>query len=154
MEEMTRSGCSDGSLDALSRVAKAFGVPVRDLFVAVAVATDVVPNVAIFSISAYWVAGWLLSMFLFLVVHSSRLDRAYPSSRAATDEVTSGQTRCPDRASGQEDFAAATVILPVGILGPVSGPSATRGACRYVRVVLYEASKASRSALSEPGVGW
>jgi len=125
---------NDGSLDTLSRVAKAFGVPVRELFitvaeddygrsvtalderttrqqerrgrveegfralyygvgvlftiVVVAVATDVVPNVAVFSIPAYWVAGWLLSMFLFLVVLSSRLDRAYPLSRAATDEAT------------------------------------------------------------------
>ncbi|NII51185.1 hypothetical protein [Frigoribacterium endophyticum] len=57
--------------------------------VVVAVATDVVPNVAIFSIPAYWVAGWLLSMFLFLVVLSPRLDRAYLLSRAATEEVTS-----------------------------------------------------------------
>jgi len=127
---------NDGSLDTLSRVAKAFGVPVRDLFVTmaeddygrsvtalderttcqqerrgrveegfralyygvgvlftiavvVAVAIDVVPNVAIFSIPAYWVAGWLLSMFLFLVVLSPRLDRAYPLSRAATDEAKS-----------------------------------------------------------------
>jgi len=124
------------SLDTLSRVATAFGVPVRDLFVAVseddygrsvtalderttrqqerrgrveegfralyygvgvlvtiavvvAVATDVVPNVAIFSIPAYWVAGWLLSAFLFLVILSPRLDRAYPLSRAGTDEATS-----------------------------------------------------------------
>ncbi|GAB2968319.1 hypothetical protein [Frigoribacterium salinisoli] len=57
--------------------------------VIVRVATDVVPTVAIFSIPAYWVAGWLLSMFLFLVVLSPRLDRAYPLSRAATDDVTS-----------------------------------------------------------------
>lgn len=127
---------NDGSLDTLSRVATAFGVPVRDLFVAVseddygrsvtalderttrqqerrgrveegfralyygvgvlvtiavvvAVATDVVPNVAVFSIPGYWVAGWLLSVFLFLVVLSPRLDRAYPLSRAGTDEATS-----------------------------------------------------------------
>ena len=126
---------NEGSLDTLSRVAKAFGVPVRDLFVTVAedqygrsvsaldarttrqqerrgrveegfralyygvgvlftiavivaVATDVMPNVAIFLIPGYWVAGWLLSMFLFLVVLSPRLDRAYPLSRAATDEAT------------------------------------------------------------------
>jgi len=101
---------NDGSLDTLSRVAKAFGVPVHGLFVTVAeddygvgvlltiavvvaVATDVVPNVAVFSIPAYWVAGWLLSMFLFLVVLSPRLDRAYPLSRAATDEVASRQTQ-------------------------------------------------------------
>ena len=64
--------------------------------VVVAVATDVVPNVAIFSIPAYWVAGWLLSMFLFLVVLSPRLDRACPLSRSATDEATSSWTRRPD----------------------------------------------------------
>lgn len=116
-------------------MATAFGVPVRDLFVAVseddygrsvtalderttrqqerrgqveegfralcyevgvlvtiavvvAVATDVVPNVAVFSIPGYWVTGWLLSVFLFLVVLSPRLDRAYPLSRAGTDEAT------------------------------------------------------------------
>ena len=38
--------------------------------VVVAVAAGVVPNVAVFLIPAYWVAGWLLSMFLFLVVLS------------------------------------------------------------------------------------
>ena len=69
----------DGSLDTLSRVANAFGVPVRDLFVTVA--ED--------DYGVYWVAGWLLSMFLFLVVLSPRLDRAYPLARAATDEATS-----------------------------------------------------------------
>ncbi|WP_314100598.1 XRE family transcriptional regulator [uncultured Frigoribacterium sp.] len=100
---------NDGSLDTLARVAEAFGVPVRELFVTVAeddygcsvtalderttrqqerrgrveegcralnygvgvlftiavvvaVTTDVVPNVAIFLIPAYWVAGWLAAV--------------------------------------------------------------------------------------------
>jgi len=47
-------------------------------------------HVAIFSIPAYWVAGWLLSKFSSLLFLSPRLDRAYPLSRAATDEATSG----------------------------------------------------------------
>jgi len=61
--------------------------------VIVGAATDVVPNVAIFLIPAYWVAGWLLSMFLFLVVVSPRLDRLYPLSHA---------TRAPDRVEGPQ----------------------------------------------------
>ena len=52
--------------------------------VVVGVANDAAPNVAIFLIPAYWVAGWLLSLFLFLVVLSPRLDRAYPLSRVGT----------------------------------------------------------------------
>jgi hypothetical protein len=72
--------------------------------VVVAVAIDVVPNVAIFLIPAYWVAGWLLSMFLFLVVLSPRLDRAYPSPMPPRTRRRADRYSVPiaDRPSGSQ----------------------------------------------------
>lgn len=49
--------------------------------IVVGVATDALPNLAIFLVPAYWVGGWLLSIALFMIVVSPRLDRAYPLSR-------------------------------------------------------------------------
>jgi len=49
--------------------------------VIVGVASNSFSNLAIFLIPAYWIAGWLLSLFLFLVILSPRLDRQYPLSR-------------------------------------------------------------------------
>jgi len=130
---------NDAGLETLSLVARALGVPVRDLFsrvdeesygrsvaalderaerqqarrdtitdglralfhgvgvlvtiaVVVAVAKDLLPGVGILAVPAYWVAGWLLSAFLFAVVVSPRLDRALPLSRdrdGARDRATS-----------------------------------------------------------------
>jgi transcriptional regulator with XRE-family HTH domain len=130
---------NDASLDTLTRVAKALGVQVRDLFatvdesdygravaaldtraarqqerrdtiidglealyygigalftiaVIVGVASNTFANLAIFLIPAYWIAGWLLSIFLFLVVVSPRLDRQYPLSHNRKEPTPDGRT--------------------------------------------------------------
>lgn len=49
--------------------------------IVVGVATGALPNLAIFLIPAYWVGGWFLSLALFMIVVSPRLDRMYPLSR-------------------------------------------------------------------------
>jgi transcriptional regulator with XRE-family HTH domain len=60
--------------------------------VIVGVASDTFPNLAIFLIAAYWIAGWLLSVFLFLVILSPRLDRRYPLSRNRKEAAPDGRT--------------------------------------------------------------
>lgn len=60
--------------------------------VIVGVAADAFSNLAIFLIPAYWIAGWLLSLFLFLVVLSPRLDRRYPLSRDRERPAPDGRT--------------------------------------------------------------
>ncbi|MDO4143998.1 helix-turn-helix domain-containing protein [Clavibacter michiganensis] len=60
--------------------------------VIVGVASDAFSNLAIFLIPAYWIAGWLLSIFLFLVVLSPRLDRQYPLSRNRKQPTHDGRT--------------------------------------------------------------
>ncbi|WP_086517882.1 helix-turn-helix domain-containing protein [Clavibacter michiganensis] len=60
--------------------------------VIVGVAADRFSNLAIFLIPAYWIAGWLLSISLFLVVLSPRLDRRYPLSRDRREPARDGRT--------------------------------------------------------------
>lgn len=60
--------------------------------VIVGITTDAFANHAIFLIPAYWIAGWLLAMFLFLVVLSPRLDRRFPLSRDRTEPRPNGRT--------------------------------------------------------------
>lgn len=60
--------------------------------VIVGVASDTFHNLTIFLIPAYWIAGWLLSIFLFLVIVSPRLDRRYPLSRDRKEPTTDGGT--------------------------------------------------------------
>lgn len=59
--------------------------------VIVGVASSALPNLAVFLIPAYWIAGWLLSLFLFLVVLSPRLDRRYPLSRDRKEPAPDGR---------------------------------------------------------------
>lgn len=60
--------------------------------VVVGVASNAFANLAIFLIPAYWIAGWLLSLFLFLVVVSPRLDRRYPLSRDRKERTRDART--------------------------------------------------------------
>jgi hypothetical protein len=60
--------------------------------VIVGVASDAFPNLAILLVPACWIAGWLLSLSLFLVVLSPRLDRRYPLSRDREEPTPDGQT--------------------------------------------------------------
>jgi len=55
--------------------------------VVVSIAADYLGSLALFLIPAYWVGGWLLSTFLFLVVVNPRLDRAYPLSRDQSGDI-------------------------------------------------------------------
>ena len=59
--------------------------------VIVGVASSALPNLAVLLIPAYWIAGWLLSLFLFLVVLSPRLDRRYPLSRDRKEPAPDGR---------------------------------------------------------------
>lgn len=70
----------DTLTDGLRALFHGVGVLVT-IAVVVAVAKDLLPGVGILVVPAYWVAGWLLSAFLFAVVVATRLDRALPLSR-------------------------------------------------------------------------
>ncbi|MFT2749652.1 helix-turn-helix domain-containing protein [Clavibacter sp. Sh2036] len=59
--------------------------------VIVGITTDAFENHAIYIIPAYWIAGWLLAVFLFLVVLSPRLDRRFPLSRDRTQRTRDGR---------------------------------------------------------------
>lgn len=119
---------NDASLETLSLVARAFDVPVRELFttapadeygetvvaldaraeeqqerrdavtdgvrslyagvgvlltlaVVSSIAADVLPNLAIVVVPAYWAGGFLVANAAFLFLLGPRLDRAYPLSR-------------------------------------------------------------------------
>ncbi|PPF90462.1 XRE family transcriptional regulator [Clavibacter michiganensis] len=61
--------------------------------VIVGITTDAFANHAIFLIPAYWIAGWLLALFLFLVVLSPRLDRRFPLSRDRREQTPDGRSR-------------------------------------------------------------
>ncbi len=54
--------------------------------------TDAFANHAIYLIPAYWIAGWLLSLFRFLVVLSPRMDRRFPLSRDRREPTPDGRT--------------------------------------------------------------
>ncbi len=60
--------------------------------VIVGIKTDAFANHAIYLIPAYWIAGWLLSLLLFLVVLSPRLDRRFPLSRDRREPTPDGRT--------------------------------------------------------------
>ena len=119
---------NDASLETLSLVARAFDVPVRELFttapadeygetvvaldaraeeqqerrdavtdgvrslfagfgvlltlaIVFSIAADLLPNLAIVVVPAYWAGGFMLANAAFLFLLGPRLDRAYPLSR-------------------------------------------------------------------------
>jgi len=70
----------DGLTDGLHALYGGVGALVT-VAVLVGVVSDLLPNLAIAIVPAYWIGGWALSAFLFLVVVSPRLDRRWPLSQ-------------------------------------------------------------------------
>ncbi|WP_043669467.1 helix-turn-helix domain-containing protein [Clavibacter michiganensis] len=90
----TRAARQQERRDAITDGLEALYYGIGALFtiaVIVGVVSDTFSNLAIYLIPAYWIAGWLLSVFLFLVILSPRLDRRYPLSRDRKEPASGGR---------------------------------------------------------------